>query len=718
MQTSVALLSSLGQAALTAVSRSGLSDLVIEGDAALAAKTWALWGSATDEPTRRAEVEALARQTALESGQTAMVALKKLAPGQTAENLRAVGTYLLHVPAAIRQALRRPSDPTGQTLPAWLALRGPADLQTLLPPRTPWFAPGDRPPRIGGWELTELIEAGPFGETWQAIDPNNPNAPPAALKFCLNPALKGRLRGESVALLEPLLQPIDRPGVQRLRKVFLDVDPPCLQYDYVEAGDLAALLREWHGQPGGPVPDAVVAVIRQLAEALAPLHRMLPPLIHRQLRPACILVARSGDGLACTLTGLGVDTLLSPEQGATVYRSPEQLRGEPADPRDDIYALGVLWYQLLTGSLTTGRPGGSTWKRRLTERGMHTGLIDLLEACFEDDPTSRPGDAVVLASRLADLATPATPATRAAGLAHLLGPAVSRPTAPVAGTSPPTGRLRHGRGASLEDVLGGLEKREQELVKLLTNSIGLKLVLIQAGSFQMGSSPAETGRCEKEGPRHEVTLANPFYLGVYPVTQEQFERVMGNNPARFNAKASGSPEHPIENVNWEEAIEFCRRLSALPAEKDVGRVYRLPTEAEWEYACRAGTDTPFCYGPTLTAAQANFDANFPYGVGEKGNFLQRTTRVGSYPPNNFGLYDMHGNVWEWCQDWHDGDWYRRSPKRNPQGPAAGEFRVLRGGCWRSHAVTCRSAYRNGLGPKNRDRYTGFRVVADVAGKSS
>src|SRR5262249_4326336 len=156
----------------------------------------------------------------------------------------------------------------------------------------------------------------------------------------------------------------------------------------------------------------------------------------------------------------------------------------------------------------------------------------------------------------------------------------------------------------------------------------------------------------------------------------------------FSAKAGSSADHPVERVTWEEAVEFCRRLSHLPEEKAAGRAYRLPTEAEWEYACRAGTATPFAQGLSLSGAQANFDGGFPYGGGERGRSLQKTTRVGSYPANNFGVHDLHGNVWEWCADWLDSLYYAASPKRDPQGPAAGQLRVLRGGSWRNHAVTC------------------------------
>ncbi|HEX5273209.1 MAG TPA: formylglycine-generating enzyme family protein, partial [Gemmataceae bacterium] len=171
----------------------------------------------------------------------------------------------------------------------------------------------------------------------------------------------------------------------------------------------------------------------------------------------------------------------------------------------------------------------------------------------------------------------------------------------------------------------------------------------------------------------------------------------------------------VEAVSWEGAAEFCRRLSELPEEKRLGHLYRLPTEAEWEYSCRgrASSLTPFCFDAPSTSAtstQANFDGNYPYGGAPTGPYLQRTTTVGSYKPNSFGLYDMHGNVYEWCQDWYDENYYRNSSKKDPQGSEKGERRVVRGGSWGSDAGSCRAANRDHVGPDVRGYGVGFRVV--------
>jgi formylglycine-generating enzyme required for sulfatase activity len=224
--------------------------------------------------------------------------------------------------------------------------------------------------------------------------------------------------------------------------------------------------------------------------------------------------------------------------------------------------------------------------------------------------------------------------------------------------------------------------------------ITIKLVLIPAGKSVMGSPDSEQGRRKDEGPQHEVVISRPFYMGVTEVTQTQYQAVMGNNPSEFKG-----PRNPVENVSWNYATEFCKKLS-----EKTRQAVRLPTEAEWEYACRAGSNTKFCFG----------DAN--EGLGDYawyGDNTGRTTQpVGQKKPNAWGLYDMHGNVWEWCADWY-GD-YPKGVVTDPQGPASGTYRVLRGGCWFYDPFLCRSAYRDSDSPDYRYGHCGFRVVVSVS----
>jgi len=257
--------------------------------------------------------------------------------------------------------------------------------------------------------------------------------------------------------------------------------------------------------------------------------------------------------------------------------------------------------------------------------------------------------------------------------------------------------------------------------KVITNSLGMKLARIPAGKFKMGSPATEAER-DAEEVQHEVAITRAFYLGVYEVTQGQYEKVAGKNPSFFKL----GPDHPVEQVRWNDANAFCKSLSDLPAEKKAGRSYRLPTEAEWEYACRAGTTSPFSFGYVATAKQANFNGKFPYGDKALSPInLEKTAKVGSYAPNAWGLYDMHGNVAEWCSDFYDPDYYKDSPRDDPAGPAKGVlktgfgaeyFRVLRGGSWLDEGRGCRSAYRFRLQPVEAYRIAGFRVACVIAEK--
>ena len=238
--------------------------------------------------------------------------------------------------------------------------------------------------------------------------------------------------------------------------------------------------------------------------------------------------------------------------------------------------------------------------------------------------------------------------------------------------------------------------------KEITNSIGIKLMRIPTGKFMIGSPESEEKRYRNE-TQHEVTISQNFYMGATEVTQAQWQKLMGDKPSFFKGD-----ELPVEKIRWDEAVDFCKRLSEMPEEKKVGRKYRLPTESEWEYACRAGTTTPFHFGSQLNGSQANCIGTLPYGTEAEGPSLKKTTPVGKYPANAWGLYDMHGNVWEWCSDWAVK--YPSGAAADPNGPATVLRRVGRGGSWRNGAVGCRSADRIRYVPSDRNNYLGFRVA--------
>lgn len=226
----------------------------------------------------------------------------------------------------------------------------------------------------------------------------------------------------------------------------------------------------------------------------------------------------------------------------------------------------------------------------------------------------------------------------------------------------------------------------------------------------MGSPRSEPGR-RKDELLHEVTLSTPFYISKCLVTQRQWCNVMDYNPSSFKGWFSNKKynDHPVERVSWDECLTFLYKLEQL--EKMDDDSLRLSTEAEWEYACRAGTQTPFYSGINFDSGKANFNGNHPYGNGRKAEYVCRTMPVGSYRPNAWGLYDMHGNVFEWCMDWYGP--YDTSNAVDPRGPATGSQRVCRGGAYSSTAAMCRSARRAALDPDQRKTVLGLRIVMPV-----
>jgi formylglycine-generating enzyme required for sulfatase activity len=269
------------------------------------------------------------------------------------------------------------------------------------------------------------------------------------------------------------------------------------------------------------------------------------------------------------------------------------------------------------------------------------------------------------------------------------------------------------------DRRGRINNRPEYSIYYFEEKLGegvrpLEMIAIRSGKFLMGSSEKEEGRYENESPQH-IVMVPPFFISKYSITQGQWRLIaqlnrieidLNSDPSRFEGE-----DRPVECVSWHEAVEFCKRLCTLTGREE----YRLPTEAEWEYACRGGSQTPFAYGETITSDLVNFDGGYTYGSASKGKYREQTTNVGSFPPNAFGLCDMHGNVWEWCQDsYHDnyedaplkwGAWITNNDKNSR--------RILRGGSWVNNPVNCRSADRGR--DKSNEHYSinGFRVVCAV-----
>jgi formylglycine-generating enzyme required for sulfatase activity/tRNA A-37 threonylcarbamoyl transferase component Bud32 len=416
------------------------------------------------------------------------------------------------------------------------------------------------------------------------------------------------------------------------------------------------------------------------------------------------------------------------------YASPEQMQGE-CSPATDIYSLGVTCIRLLTGCLpqidTQGNPfdplynsaiGRWVWREEL--EGQDKYIEFQLKCALERMLSSFPEHRYQSATEILTFLFPTDPAyfKRREDLTDLkrrrLLKFMGWGTVGVMTTSI-VGSWIFKRGKPWEKYLrpfnfeeikvnseGQIVKRQPQRSQFVTVEIDKKTTIdfvpIPGGKFAIGSPLDERGRQVDESPQKMITVSS-FFMSKYPVTQAQWVAVMGFNPSFFLGD-----NLPVDKVSWNDCIEFCNRLSEI-----VGRECRLPTEAEWEYACRAGSATPFYFGETLTSALANYKGDVTYQSEPKGKFRQRTTGVGSFPPNGFGLYDLHGNVWEWCLDTkHDN--YEKIPTNGKKWVTGDKnSRILRGGAWLNDTIFCRSANRNSDTPNSRLYSYGCRVVAEV-----
>jgi len=392
----------------------------VAGDAIV--ELWDSWNKEKQDPQEKlAEVQQLAQQSAGETRQAAADIVLELAADQPEEVRQTVTNYLTQVPAMVRRSLRRPADPTGTTIPPGVLMTKAEDLRTLLPTKVSHFKPGDYPIAGVDLELVEMLGVGGFGEVWKAWNPFQRSDPPVALKFCLDAAAAASLRHEA-ALLDRVKSQGTHAGIVKLLRTYLRANPPCLEYEYIEGGDLAGLIHDWHRSSTGFSPDRIARLMLQLSEIVGFAHRLNPPIVHRDLKPANILVQKAENGepklkvADFGIGGIAASQVIAESRSdmtrgvmaATVargsysplYASRQQMAGMPADPHDDVYALGVIWYQLLIGNLMAGPPSGSRWVQRLKDQGVPQNQLDLMVQCFEDNPEDRPKDAAELAQQL------------------------------------------------------------------------------------------------------------------------------------------------------------------------------------------------------------------------------------------------------------------------------------------------------------------------------
>ncbi|TVQ61810.1 MAG: serine/threonine protein kinase [Spirulina sp. DLM2.Bin59] len=532
------------------------------------------------------------------------------------------------------------------------------------------------------------------------------------------------------------------PNIVRVKDLFEEEEAHCLVMEFIPGTTLFDEV-----QQRGPLPEAeALAYIRPIAEALTRVHGV--GLVHRDATPVNIMLRENRQPV---LIDFGISGEIIPKSlsskmfGNRAFAPYEQLIKGDRSATVDIYTLGASLYYLITGQLPQ-----DCFSRKVDEEPL-IAPQELVKVSGEINQVILKGMALRPKDRYSSMAeflaalSPVVPskpqtASRPMNLDDLLAslsptpvpaPTPARTPTPTPATPPRSdGKIYQYEIITLNEQGGIAQRQKGQNQGYLENTKGLNLemVMIPAGEFMMGSPENEVGRSKDEGPQHRVIVPE-FAMGRTAITQAQWQivaqlpqvvRSLTADPAHFKGKTN-----PVETVSWEDCIEFCLRLSEA-----TGKLYRLPSEAEWEYACRAGTTTPFHFGPTLSPQVANYNGDYTYGQGKKGEYRQKTVQVGSLnAPNPWGLHEMHGNVWEWClDDWHgnyqgaptdgrawtDNDDHSQNNKDWLKGLLNNKStsgKLLRGGSWGSYPKYCRSARRSYDTRDDKYYGIGFRVVA-------
>jgi len=580
------------------------------------------------------------------------------------------------------------------------------------------------------FEILRFIGAGGMGAVLLAFDPRT--AQEVAIKI-LKPGMVHDPRAVHRFLVEARhMQRLSHPNILKVLEVSDREQGPYFVVPFMARGSLSRIVK-----PGRTLsPDMVLAVGLQIAEAVSYAHRR--GIIHRDLKPDNVLI--DGEGNAC-LSDFGLvrtvfnDSFLDVEhshcEGTAPYMSPGVAAGEAEDTRCDIYSFGAMLYELLTGRRPyEGESVREALKKilagppppiRQLNPDAPSRLVKVVEGAMARelrDRYAQMSDVAADLRRIQEGEEPVGPhkppggspsvATRRwlwpavaicvllvlAGAAALLWPR-ARKTAPRNGIHEPPGVTDRGQPPGERQAPPALPQKARPRKEItLPGGVKMWFALIPEGRFMMGSNWGY----EAEKPLHQVHITRPFYIGVYEVTNAQYAAFLRDTGQKANLPPSDS--RPA-NVSWMQAQAFCEWLS-----RREGATCRLPTEAEWEYACRAGTTTEYYWGasPLPVVEHAWCD----------GNSRRTPQPVGLKKPNAWGLYDMLGNVWEWCRDWHEKDYYSKSPLADPRGPEKGTVRVIRGGSWGNNGpASCRSAMRNEVAPDAVRPDIGFRVVMEA-----
>jgi formylglycine-generating enzyme required for sulfatase activity len=555
------------------------------------------------------------------------------------------------------------------------------------------------------YRAEKLLGQGGFGKTFQALDEDQPRKPLCVIKQFSFSSNNPKTRATALKLFYEEAQHLEALGkhdqIPELLAYFDVEGEPYLVQQFIDGQDLEQELKT-----SGTFNQTQ---IRELLGSLLPvldfLHNQSIPIIHRDIKPANIIRRKIDRQLILVDFGAAkqaTQTMLA--QTGTVIGSPEytaieQARGKPVFA-SDIYSLGVTCIHLLTQispfDLFDMNRDTWVWREYLVDNPVDEKLGKVLDKMIVNSLPQRYGSASKVLTALSDrqntapliypIDKPQQNLNQVKNLANLIN---KHPQLQLFKFETATLTIGTGFWGGTKANIKKSSGTAYQFVENLGNKLPLEMVGIPAGIFLMGAPNLEEGSSDYQRPQHRVRVAS-FYLGKYPITQAQYQAVMGNNPAYFQSEDS-----PVETVSWYDAVEFCKKLS-----QRTGKQYRLPSESEWEYACRGRTTTAFHFGETISPEVVNYQT-------------EQITPVGSFPANNYGLYDMHGNIMEWCADkYHDS--YLGAPTdgsawSNDRKPAY----VLRGGCWYSKSSYCRSAARSNYTPDHRSPYFGFRVVCTL-----
>jgi formylglycine-generating enzyme required for sulfatase activity len=624
--------------------------------------------------------------------------------------------------------------------------------QSLAPgPNAEWtdfLAPPEGPDelgRLGGFRILKILGHGGMGVVFQAEDSKLGRK--VAIKAMLPHLTQSQSAYERFLREARAAAALEHDHIVPILQVGEDRGVPFIVMPFLQGEPLDERLK---GAKILPVAE-VLRIGREAAEGLAAAHKR--GLIHRDIKPANLWL--QGEKARVKILDFGLaravaDATHLTQTGAIIgtpaYMAPEQAGGKAVDHRCDLFSLGCVLYRMCTGEMPF--KGSDTLAiiaalaldnppPPLSLNGeLPAELSDLVMQLLAKQPEDRPESASKVVKALQELEEHGADKTvqpsakqrstrkrRTEKTGSKPKPVASRKKWPLLAGAGMLGML-----ALLWFFLlrpsNNQPSRERERPenkgpeKEFTNSLRMKFVLIPAGKFTMGSSPEEIERCIKsdaqhtgfyktEGPQHEVEITQPFYLGVHEVTVGQVRKFVKDNKYLVGDDRWLKPgfeqtdDHPVIFVTWQNTVDFCLCLS----EKE-GKKYRLPTESEWEYGCRAGKGgNRYCFG--------NDDSDVGLYAWHNSNSGKKTHPVGKLKENDWGLFDMHGNAWEWCQDNYDGNYYKTSPKQNPPGPSGGE-RVIRGGSWFNVPAHCRSAFRNHNDPGSRHNNLSFRVVLVVS----